>query len=180
MQALRRMPNDMADFPRDVQELLFFLRPAAPGQKVRAIPGEGADVPVWILGSSLGGAQLAASLGLPFAFASHFAPGPAGGGAGRLSRTLQPSPFWTSRNVMLSLTRGRRRQRRGSAAAVFHARNRPPMRRLPPPIPDYEQTLDPQRLALIQNAVPPFGGGRAGHAWPKAWRISSPATSPTK
>ena len=57
-----------------MQELLFFLRPAAPGQKVRAIPGEGAAVPVWILGSSLGGAQLAASLGLPFAFASHFAP----------------------------------------------------------------------------------------------------------
>src|SRR5882724_12795936 len=63
LQALRRMPNDMAEFPRDVQELLHFLRPSAPGQKVRAIPGEGADVAVWILGSSIGGAQLAASLG---------------------------------------------------------------------------------------------------------------------
>src|ERR1700733_3091939 len=74
MQALRRAANDAAEFPRDVQELLFFLRPSAPGQKVRAIPGEGADVPVWILGASLGGAQIAAGLGLPFAFASHFAP----------------------------------------------------------------------------------------------------------
>src|SRR6201993_4300591 len=74
LQALRRLPNDAGEFPRDVQELLFFLGPAAPGQKVRAIPGEGAGVPVWLLGSSLGGAQLAASLGLPFASAAHFAP----------------------------------------------------------------------------------------------------------
>src|SRR5881398_1924021 len=55
MQALRRQPNDGGEFPRDVQELLFFLAPAAPGQKVRAIPGEGSQVPVWILGSSGGG-----------------------------------------------------------------------------------------------------------------------------
>src|SRR5882724_10635819 len=58
LQALRRMPNDMADFPRDVQELLFFLRPPAPGQKVRAIPGVGLDVPVWILSTSLPGTPL--------------------------------------------------------------------------------------------------------------------------
>ncbi len=74
LQALRRMPNDAAEFLRDVRELLFFLRPSSPGQTVRAIPGEGADVPVWILGSSLGRAGLAATLGLPFAYASHFAP----------------------------------------------------------------------------------------------------------
>src|SRR6202042_1334649 len=61
-------------FPQDVVELQGYLEPAVPGQAVRAIPGEGTRVPLWILGSSLFGAQLAAALGLPFAFASHFAP----------------------------------------------------------------------------------------------------------
>jgi luciferase family oxidoreductase group 1 len=72
--ALRRtLVSDENHFPRDVVELLDYFR-ADPERKVRAIPGEGQDVPVWILGSSLFGAQLAALLGLPFAFASHFAP----------------------------------------------------------------------------------------------------------
>jgi luciferase family oxidoreductase group 1 len=72
--ALRRtLQSDPAEFPRDVQELIAYLEPAAPGQRVRAVPGEGADVPIWILGSSTFGAQVAAALGLPFAFASHFA-----------------------------------------------------------------------------------------------------------
>ncbi len=73
--ALRRDLNASADqFPQDVQELQFYFQPAEPGQKIRAIPGEGQDVPIWLLGSSLYSAQLAAMLGLPFAFASHFAP----------------------------------------------------------------------------------------------------------
>ena len=61
-------------FPRDVTELQRYFAPAAPGQAVRAVPGAGLRVPIWLLGSSLFSAQLAASLGLPFAFASHFAP----------------------------------------------------------------------------------------------------------
>jgi luciferase family oxidoreductase group 1 len=73
--ALRREMLDSADrFPQDVLELLSYFRPLQPGQAVRAYPGAGLKVPVWILGSSLFGAQLAAALGLPFAFASHFAP----------------------------------------------------------------------------------------------------------
>src|SRR6201993_2710114 len=60
LRALRRQPNDMSEFPRDVEELLAFLRPAASGQKVRAVPGEAPQLPVWILGSSLSGADLAA------------------------------------------------------------------------------------------------------------------------
>jgi luciferase family oxidoreductase group 1 len=74
--ALRRHldANDADDFPRDVVELIAYLAEPRPGQAVRAIPGTGTQVPVWILGSSLFGAQLAAYLGLPFAFASHFAP----------------------------------------------------------------------------------------------------------
>jgi luciferase family oxidoreductase group 1 len=61
-------------FPQDVIELLRWFEPAQPGQAVRAVPGEGQDVPVWLLGSSLFSAQLAGMLGLPFAFAAHFAP----------------------------------------------------------------------------------------------------------
>ncbi|MEQ6884466.1 LLM class flavin-dependent oxidoreductase [Salicola sp. Rm-C-2C1-2] len=75
LQALRRDHQPAANrFPQDVQELLHFLEPAQPGQRVQAVPGAGTSVPVWILGSSLFGAQLAAALGLPYAFASHFAP----------------------------------------------------------------------------------------------------------
>ena len=71
--ALRRHLN-VDSFPQDVQELIALFREPAPGQRVRAVPGAGLHVPIWILGSSLFGAQLAAELGLPFAFASHFAP----------------------------------------------------------------------------------------------------------
>lgn len=73
--ALRRtLQGDESRFPRDVLELLAYLEPAEAGQRVVAVPGAGLKVPVWILGSSLFGAELAAMLGLPFAFASHFAP----------------------------------------------------------------------------------------------------------
>ncbi len=76
MRALRRNSSDAAreDFPRDVQELRSYFAPARAGQLVRAVPGAGLNVPVWLLGSSLYSARLAAELGLPFAFASHFAP----------------------------------------------------------------------------------------------------------
>jgi luciferase family oxidoreductase group 1 len=72
--ALRRnLASDENQFPRDVVELMNYFQPPEP-QRVRAIPGEGLDIPIWILGSSTFGAQLAAMLGLPYAFASHFAP----------------------------------------------------------------------------------------------------------
>ncbi|HYC28994.1 MAG TPA: LLM class flavin-dependent oxidoreductase, partial [Chitinophagaceae bacterium] len=73
--ALRRsLKGDVDDFPNDVVELINYLQPRDPSMRVRAIPGEGTQVPVWLLGSSTYSAQLAAYLGLPFAFASHFAP----------------------------------------------------------------------------------------------------------
>lgn len=73
--ALRRTLNSDPDaFPQDVLELLAYFGPLQEGQRVQAVPGQGLNVPLWILGSSLFGAQLAAALGLPFAFASHFAP----------------------------------------------------------------------------------------------------------
>jgi len=74
--ALRRnLSVDAADtFPEDVQELQAYFGQPMPGQQVHAVPGEGLEVPIWLLGSSLYSARLAANLGLPFAFASHFAP----------------------------------------------------------------------------------------------------------
>ncbi|TVV70129.1 LLM class flavin-dependent oxidoreductase [Sphingomonas solaris] len=72
--AMRRDPMASNEFPQDVLELQAFLAPAQEGQRLRAVPGMGTQVPLWILGSSTFGAQLAAELGLPYAFASHFAP----------------------------------------------------------------------------------------------------------
>lgn len=74
LRALRRSPTASDHFPQDVLELQQFLADPTPDQQVRAVPGMGTQVPLWILGSSLFGASLAAALGLPFAFASHFAP----------------------------------------------------------------------------------------------------------
>jgi len=74
LRALRRDPRAADSFPDDVLELQALFGPVQPGQPYRAVPGAGLNVPLWILGSSLYGAQLAAHLGLPYAFASHFAP----------------------------------------------------------------------------------------------------------
>lgn len=73
--AMRRSPAAPDQFPQDVLELQAFLAPARPGQSIVAVPAAGTNVPLWILGSSTFGALLAAELGLPYAFASHFAPG---------------------------------------------------------------------------------------------------------
>ena len=74
LRALRRDPLRADEFPQDVQELQALLAPVQPGQAIQAVPGGGLNVPLWILGSSTFGSQLAAHLGLPYAFASHFAP----------------------------------------------------------------------------------------------------------
>ena len=74
LRALRRAPGAADSFPQDVIELMGWFSAPRPGQPVQAVPGAGLDVPIWILGSSLFGAELAAALGLPYAFASHFAP----------------------------------------------------------------------------------------------------------
>jgi luciferase family oxidoreductase group 1 len=74
VRALRRSPDNADNFPQDVLELQAYFAPAAPGQRLQAVPAAGTQVPLWILGSSTFGAYLAAELGLPYAFASHFAP----------------------------------------------------------------------------------------------------------
>jgi len=90
--ALRYNPTE-EDFPRQVAELLAYLEPAGPGQRLVAFPGEGTRVPVWLLGSSTYSAQLAAALGLPFAFASHFAPALLMDAAAAYRQQFRPSKY---------------------------------------------------------------------------------------
>ena len=103
MRALRRYMGGADSFPHDVQELLGWFDPVVPGQTVQAVPGTGADVDVWILGSSLFGAQLAAHLGLPYAFAAHFAPGDMMGAIQIYRERFKPSPRLQKPYVMLGL-----------------------------------------------------------------------------
>jgi luciferase family oxidoreductase group 1 len=102
--ALRRnLAGDVDQFPQDVLELMAFLRDPAPNQAIRAVPGSGSNVPVWVLGSSLFGAQLAAALGLPFAFASHFAPQMMDQAAEIYRRQFEPSEYRARPHLMLGL-----------------------------------------------------------------------------
>jgi luciferase family oxidoreductase group 1 len=103
--ALRRHLNadDENDFPRDVVELIAYLDAPQPGMPVRAIPGVGTRVPVWILGSSLYGAQLAAYLGLPYAFASHFAPDLLEQALDVYRDTYRPSARWPEPHTMVGV-----------------------------------------------------------------------------
>jgi luciferase family oxidoreductase group 1 len=145
--ALRRLPDAADTFPQDVIELLTYFEPAATGQPVLAVPGAGIDVPVWILGSSLFGAQLAARLGLPFAFASHFAPAYLLDAAAvyrdefRPSSRLERPYFMVGVNVIAAESDAEARWLFTSLQQAFlnvrHGRPAP----LPPPI-------DPDALAL--------------------------------
>jgi luciferase family oxidoreductase group 1 len=103
--ALRRHlnSNEEDDFARDVVELIAYLDAPQPGQAVRAIPGAGTQVPVWILGSSLYGAQLAAYLGLPYAFASHFAPDLLEQALDVYRETYRPSARWPEPHAMVGV-----------------------------------------------------------------------------
>ena len=102
--ALRRtLASDADAFPEDVIELMSYFRPAEPHQRVQAVPGAGLNVPIWILGSSLFGAQLAAALGLPYAFASHFAPGQMMQAIELYRSRFRPSAQLAQPHVMLGL-----------------------------------------------------------------------------
>ncbi|MCW5713510.1 MAG: LLM class flavin-dependent oxidoreductase [Bauldia sp.] len=100
--ALRRtLEGDVDSFPQDVVELAGYFGPDEPGQRVRAVPGAGLKVPLWILGSSTYGAQLAAMLGLPYAFASHFAPAQMMDAIATYRRLFRPSGHIERPYVML-------------------------------------------------------------------------------
>jgi len=104
MRALRRDRVEREeDFPRDVAELQRLLGPVQPGQKITAVPGAGTEVPIWLLGSSLFSAQLAAHLGLPYAFASHFAPRMLHAAIELYRRLFQPSEVLAKPYVMVGV-----------------------------------------------------------------------------
>jgi luciferase family oxidoreductase group 1 len=102
--ALRRVPGSSGDtFPQDLLELQAYFAPAAPGQLLRAIPGAGLKVPLYLLGSSDFSARLAAELGLPFAFASHFAPDYLDAALDIYRRNFQPSSQLKSPHIMIGV-----------------------------------------------------------------------------
>jgi luciferase family oxidoreductase group 1 len=102
--ALRRTLNTNPDaFPQDVMEVMDFFRAPQPGQPVQAVPGGGLSVPIWILGSSTFGAQVAAALGLPFAFASHFAPALLDEAAAIYRERFKPSEHLQQPHLMLGV-----------------------------------------------------------------------------
>ena len=158
--ALRRnLHGDVDSFPQDVMELLSYFRPVQPGQAVCAIPGAGLDVPIWILGSSLFGAQLAAALGLPFAFASHFAPADLEQAVAIYRVRFTPSERLASPYVMLGLNVcAAETDEQARLLFTSHQQrtinNRTGRRGpLPPPIDDFESRLDPIAMAILAHAL---------------------------
>jgi luciferase family oxidoreductase group 1 len=158
--ALRRNLAGGADsFPQDVVELLHFLAPEERGQLVRAIPGAGSGVEVWILGSSLFGAQVAAALGLPFAFASHFAPAELDRALAIYRERFQPSPYLQRPYVMAALmavaadTDAEARRLASSVQQSFVALRTGSPGPLPPPVDDFQARLPPAAQAMLGHAL---------------------------
>ena len=157
--ALRRDPSAADTFPEDVVELMGYFLPVEPGQQIQAVPGAGLDVPIWILGSSLYGAQLAAALGLPYAFASHFAPAELHGALeiyrNRFERSDQlDQPYvMLGINVIAAETDREAKQLFTSLQQAFvNIRSGRPGR-LPPPVNDIESRLDPAGRAILNQAL---------------------------
>jgi luciferase family oxidoreductase group 1 len=157
--ALRRnLMSGGDEFPQDVIELMQYFESAPPGP-VRAVPGAGLDVPVWILGSSLFGAQLAAMLGLPYAFASHFAPQQMMQAVEVYRQHFRPSDRLKAPYVMLGFnvfaapTDAEAQELATSQMqAVVNLRSGRP-RQLPPPDKDYLSRIGPQERAILDSAL---------------------------
>jgi luciferase family oxidoreductase group 1 len=159
-QALRRtLVGDIDRFPQDVIELIRWFSPSEPGQAVRAIPGEGLDVPVWMLGSSLYGAQLAAALGLPYAFASHFAPGELDRAAEIYRGAYRAGPggakpyFMPALTVVAADTDDEARFLATSLYQAFVNLRTGRAGPLPPPVEGYYERLEPGARAMIDQAL---------------------------
>ncbi len=159
-QALRRsLVSGPDEFPSDVQELIGYFREATPGQRIRAVPGAGTNVPVWILGSSLFGAQLAAALGLPYAFASHFAPDLLLPALDLYRSRFEPSEFlekpWAmvGLNVLAAETDEEARFLRTSVQQAFLGIRTGKAGPLKPPKPGFEETLSPEDRALLDHVL---------------------------
>jgi luciferase family oxidoreductase group 1 len=158
--ALRRtLVGDVDEFPQDVVELMEYFRPVAPGQKIRAVPGAGLRVPIWILGSSLFGAQLAAALGLPYAFASHFAPAQLMAAIDvyrtrfRPSEQLERPYLMLGVNVFAADSDAEARLSLTSLQQAFVQLRRGQPGPLPPPVPDYESRLTALERSTLQQLL---------------------------
>ena len=157
--ALRRnLASDEHQFPQDVVELMAYFG-RQHGRSVRAIPGEGLDIPVWILGSSLFGAQLAAMLGLPYAFASHFAPAQMTDAVRVYRERFQPSAQLDRPYVMLGFNAfaadsGEEAELLATSVqqAFVSLRTGNPGK-LPPPVAGYAETLPPEGRALLRQVL---------------------------
>ena len=158
--ALRRnLSGDVDDFPRDVMELMNYFEPAQPGQAVRAVPGEGLAVQFWILGSSTYGAQLAAMLGLPYAFASHFAPQMMMDAIAIYRDRFRPSPQLAKPHVMLGVN-VTAADSDAAARLLFSSQQQSFVNlrsgrpgKLPPPREGYEENLDPRARMMLDHAL---------------------------
>ncbi|WP_121063773.1 LLM class flavin-dependent oxidoreductase [Chachezhania antarctica] len=158
-QALRRYFQSADRFPDDVAELLGYLGDAEPNAKVRAVPGEGSHVPVWILGSSLFGAQFAAHMGLPYAFASHFAPQMLGEALEVYRAQFRPSA-WLARpyammaaGVFAADTAEEARYLRSSQLLAFARLRMGRPGKLPMPVEDVEAHVPAPILAQAEAAL---------------------------
>ncbi|HTH69620.1 MAG TPA: LLM class flavin-dependent oxidoreductase [Rhodanobacter sp.] len=157
--ALRRYFDSADAFPHDVLELLGYFEPAKPGQQVRAVPGAGIDVPVWLLGSSLFSAKLSAQLGLPFAFASHFAPDAMDEALALYRRDFRPSARLSQPYAMLGLNvvaadsdaEARRLFTTQQQSFIKLRRGMPGL--IPPPIDDIESFWTPVEKLGVERAL---------------------------
>ncbi|HWU75165.1 MAG TPA: LLM class flavin-dependent oxidoreductase [Rhodanobacter sp.] len=157
--ALRRYFESADAFPQDVLELLGYFEPARPGQAVRAVPGAGIEVPVWLLGSSLFSATLSARLGLPFAFASHFAPDAMDQALALYRRDFTPSARLQQPYAMLGINvvgadtdaQARRLFTTQQQSFINLRRGRPGL--IPPPIDDIEAYWTPPEKLMLERAL---------------------------
>jgi luciferase family oxidoreductase group 1 len=164
MRALRRHQQASDAFPENVAELIHYLEPAVDGQAIRAVPGAGTRVPVWLLGSSLYSAQLAAAMGLPFAFAAHFAPDALYEALEIYRAQFRPSPEYEKPHAMACInvyaadTDAEARRLLTSLEQAFVALRTGRPTELPPPIDEatrraFEPALSDMLAQLLRYAV---------------------------
>lgn len=155
----RNLSGDTDQFPSDVVELMNYFLPAQAGQALRAVPGAGEQVAVWILGSSTFGAQLAAHLGLPYAFASHFAPEQMRDAMAIYRERFRPSQRLAKPHVMLGVnifaadTDAEARRLYSSLQQAFLNLRRGRPGKLPPPVDDLESRVDQNGKAMLADAL---------------------------
>ncbi|ODN69487.1 LLM class flavin-dependent oxidoreductase [Methylobrevis pamukkalensis] len=159
LRALRRSPDTADQFPQDVMELVALFAPAGPDQAIQAVPGAGLNVPIWILGSSLFGAQLAAMLGMPYAFASHFAPDALLDALEVYRERFEPSEHGTRPyamagiNVVAAETDAEARRLFTSQQQAFTNMIRGTRGRMQPPIDDIESFWTPREKAHVESML---------------------------